>query len=583
MTTEASQQSRQRRRIRLTGLRTRLLAGFAAVALLTTVAIAGVSYALTRRAMVEQAQQSAERTFKSDMAQEAGEVASVVASTAPQHQQQALQNIATRLAGGPQKAVLIINPTTGFENSLPTIVQQDVPVDLRESVRTGMVMQRTHINGTPYVVLGTQITSHGPQVYEFYSLSSDEQDLDRLAQSYVYAAAVALLAASLLALLAAQGVLRPIRRLGLAARRLGEGHLDTRAEVRGSDEIADVARTFNDTAAALEQGVRELRAMEAASRRFVADVSHELRTPLTAMTAVTDMLEDATDVGDESAPATRLVVTETRRLARLVEDLIEVSRFDAGTAALRLEDVDFVQLVEASLAARGWRDKVTRHVPERLMTRVDPRRIDVIVANLVGNALKHGGEPVSLRLSAQGDDLLLTVRDRGPGIPADALPHVFERFYKADRARGRSEGSGLGLSIASENARMHGGRLEARNETGGGASFSLLLPGVRQPEESAAGEASDGETVDAHPLDDDLTMGRYQDSAAVPEDDDEASDQATAVIDVADGIAAEPAEDSRPTIAIAWPGTDTASTPRTPAQRSPEDVRSMPEEGASNA
>jgi two-component system sensor histidine kinase MtrB len=278
------------------------------------------------------------------------------------------------------------------------------------------------------------------------------------------------------AFLATRNVLVPIRRLGYAARMLGQGDLDVRLEIKGTDEIADVSRTFNETAEALARSMDELRAMDAASRRFVADVSHELRTPLTAMTAVTEVLEDVEDADPTTISAAHLIANETKRLARLVEDLMEISRFDAGTAAMRVEDVNLTELIEATLAARGWTSKVMVTAQPLVPARVDTRRIDVVVANLVGNALKHGGEPVALGLFDDGRCVVVEVADSGPGIPAEALPHIFDRFYKADKARGRSEGSGLGLSIAFENARMHGGELSARNRPEGGAVFTLRFP-----------------------------------------------------------------------------------------------------------
>ncbi|MGH3417321.1 MAG: sensor histidine kinase, partial [Actinocrinis sp.] len=273
-----------------------------------------------------------------------------------------------------------------------------------------------------------------------------------------------------------RNVLVPIRRLGHAARMLGQGDLDVRLEVKGTDEIADVSRTFNETAEALARSIAELRAMDAASRRFVADVSHELRTPLTAMTAVTEVLEDVEDADPTTISAAHLIANETKRLARLVEDLMEISRFDAGTASVRIEDINLPELVEATLAARGWTAKVTVSGPAQLAVRIDTRRMDVVVANLVGNALKHGGEPVDLGIFDHGAFVLIQVADSGPGIPAEALPHIFDRFYKADKARGRSEGSGLGLSIAFENARMHGGALSAGNRPQGGAVFTFRFP-----------------------------------------------------------------------------------------------------------
>jgi two-component system, OmpR family, sensor histidine kinase MtrB len=209
-------------------------------------------------------------------------------------------------------------------------------------------------------------------------------------------------------------------------------------------------------------------------------VSHELRTPLTAMTAVTDILYEHPGLAGDAATAARLVHQEVLHLNRLVEDLIEISRFDAGTAQLVTEDTDVAAAVDRCLRARGWTD-VSADVPAGLAVRLDRRRFDIILANLVGNALRHGALPVTVTAGLQPDGhggarLAVAVRDHGDGLPQGAIPHLFDRFYKADTARARSEGSGLGLAIAWENARLHGGRIDAGNHPGGGAIFTVSLP-----------------------------------------------------------------------------------------------------------
>ncbi|HEV7707384.1 MAG TPA: HAMP domain-containing sensor histidine kinase, partial [Asanoa sp.] len=243
-----------------------------------------------------------------------------------------------------------------------------------------------------------------------------------------------------------------------------------------------VAQIFNQTAERLERQVGELRRMEADARRFVADVSHELRTPLAAMTAVTDVLdEEAEKLPGDAGKAARLVSQETQNLAQLVEDLIEISRFDAGTAALSVDDLDMAAAVRATLRSRGWTDRVVANLPDGVSARLDPRRLDVVVANMVGNALRHGAPPVTIDLRADRGWVVVTVADQGPGLAPDVLAHVFDRFYKADSARSRSDGAGLGLAIALENARLHGGNLVAGNRAPHGATFTLRLPqdGVR--------------------------------------------------------------------------------------------------------
>ena len=195
------------------------------------------------------------------------------------------------------------------------------------------------------------------------------------------------------------------------------------------------------------------------------------------MTAVPDVLDDeAQRLPGDAGQAARLVSGETHKLTRLVDDLIEVSRFDAGTATLVLDDVDVAEAIRATLRARGWSDRVLTDLPVGDVVRLDPRRLDVIVANLVSNALRHGAPPVSVRARVRQDQVDIEVGDSGPGLAPDVLPHVFDRFYKADTARARSEGSGLGLAIARENARLHGGGLSAANRPEGGVVFTVHLP-----------------------------------------------------------------------------------------------------------
>jgi two-component system sensor histidine kinase MtrB len=195
---------------------------------------------------------------------------------------------------------------------------------------------------------------------------------------------------------------------------------------------------------------------------------------------VTDVLSAHTGhMTTEAARATDLVVREIGHLDRLVSDLIEISRFDAGTAVLDAEQVDVRAAITSSLEIRGWRENVDIDTPPGLAAHVDLRRFDVIVANLVGNAVKYGQPPLVVTAWRDRGDLVLEVSDHGPGIANEALPHLFERFYKADAARSRSDGSGLGLAIALENARLHGGDLQARNRPAGGATFRLTLPDPR--------------------------------------------------------------------------------------------------------
>ncbi|MEU6206354.1 HAMP domain-containing sensor histidine kinase [Micromonospora musae] len=466
---------------RPTGLRLRLLLAFASLGLTTTAVVAGVSYVQARNVILQQAQDSAVIRLKEQVAQ-----VTPIGSLPPT--QGDLRKIAADLSDGDESALVTYHGSSAGDEQLSAALTPQ----LRAAVGSGRVVwQRRATDGHPYLVIGTQLmrTSDegdrypsGLEVYRLHSLDAEQRSVDRLADLAWLTGGLSLVLAVLLALIAAQGVLRPVRELGRAARRLGDGDLSTRLAVRGTDELAGVARTFNHTAERLQRQVDELRRLEADARRFVADVSHELRTPLTAMTAVTDVLdEEAPRLPGDAGRAARLVSQETQNLTRLVNDLIEVTRFDSGTAALALDEVDVAEAVRATLRARGWTDQVSTDLPSGTLARLDPRRLDVIVANLVGNALRHGAPPVSVWLRADPDWTVLTVADRGPGLDPQVLPHVFDRFYKADSARSRSEGSGLGLAIAWENARLHRagaarGSLAAGNDPAGGAVFTLRLP-----------------------------------------------------------------------------------------------------------
>ena len=203
-----------------------------------------------------------------------------------------------------------------------------------------------------------------------------------------------------LAFAASRRVLGPVRRLAEAAQKMSGGDLSVRVEPAGRDELAQLVTTFNTMASALQDKVGELEQMEARARRFAGDVSHELRTPLTAMTAVADILGDGTATSVDATAAARLVSREIRHLNRLVGDLIEISRFDAGSAQLTADDTDVAAAVAECLRTRNWAG-VCQHVPAGLAVRLDRRRFDVIVANLVGNALRHGEPPVTARASIQ--------------------------------------------------------------------------------------------------------------------------------------------------------------------------------------
>jgi two-component system, OmpR family, sensor histidine kinase MtrB len=349
------------------------------------------------------------------------------------------------------------------------------------TVATALITAGTAIIGM-IVVLGSRPQRASELAKTMFTYLPAPSLSDRGLLWLLVTAVVGLLAISVGAgLLAARRVLQPVRTLAAAAERVAGGDLGVRLQPNGNDELAQLVTTFNGMTANLARTVEELRRLEAQSRRFAADVSHELQTPLAAMTAVTDVLSAETaGMSPDAARAARLVIAETDHLRLLVNDLIEMSRFDARTAVLDVDVVDLPTVIDACLALRGWTDAVQTEVPPGTSAVLDRRRFDIALANIVGNALRYGAPPVvvvaGMPPEGPGTWLEVTVTDCGPGLPADALPHVFERFYKADAARTRSEGSGLGLAIALEDVRLHGGTLQAANRQEGGAVFTIRLP-----------------------------------------------------------------------------------------------------------
>ncbi|MEV7415377.1 HAMP domain-containing sensor histidine kinase [Streptomyces sp. NPDC089919] len=464
------------------GLRARLVVVFLLVAALSALTAAALTYRQARAGILERAQDDAVHDLR-------GQVDSLAPDLPAAPGEADLRALALQLdrAGGSRDwrtaAAYRTGPPVPAADRAPVL-----PGALRTqatAARTALV-QRFHTDGIPWLAVALPVDAQdaGPSglvVYASFSLAPQERDVSALVAAARAGVLPVVVLSVIPALFAARRVLRPVRQLRSAAEQMADGALETRIEVRGEGELADLGRTFNTMAATLQEDAAALRAMEAKARRFASDVSHELRTPLAAMAAVTGVLAEDSAAGElapETAEALELVVDETHKLVRLVEDLMEISRFDAGAAVLAPDDVDLGRLVHKTLELRHWSERVTVDVPGGLRARLDPRRIDVVLANLVGNALRHGGPdvPVAVRARTAGGTLVLTVADGGPGIPEAVLPHVFDRFVKGDPARTRSEGSGLGLAIAAENARLHGGTLTAANGPEGGAVFTLTVP-----------------------------------------------------------------------------------------------------------
>jgi two-component system sensor histidine kinase MtrB len=361
----------------------------------------------------------------------------------------------------------------------------DVPEDLRRQVKESpsggtveVFVATTAVGSQRYVVVAGAVPRSTAQLYFFFSLAEVLESLSEFRTSLLLGWVVVALAAALVGQLVARRTLRPVRTASDAARSLAEGLLDTRLPVRTSDEFGAWASYFNQMADALADKIAALSEAHARERRFTADVAHELRTPLGALVTTSSVLEaELEDLPAHQRRPTELVIEGIRRLRRLIEDLLELSELDAGQRTVHLEELSLDEAAAAVLRGGGWQDDVTLEArPTPVLA--DRHRLERVISNLISNAVIHGGSGVTMQVGSDADGAFVAVSDRGPGIPAENLDQLFDRFYKV-RSGPAGPGSGLGLAIAAENARLLGGEISVQSEPGEGSRFLFRLP--RQP------------------------------------------------------------------------------------------------------
>ncbi len=399
---------------------------------------------------------------------------------------------------------VIAGRTAGGVRSTPAVDPDSVPALLRRSVEegaNGLAWTFTRISyapgsrdgavpggSQPGVAVGSTVVlpSDGGSyaLYYLFPMGEEEQTLQLLRRVLLGAGVLLLVLVAGVALLVTRQVITPVRLARRVAERIASGRLEERMHVKGEDDIARLAMSFNQMAEAMQSQIRKLVELSRVQRTFVSDVSHELRTPLTTVRMAGDVLHDARASFDPvTARSAELLQNELDRFENLLADLLEISRFDAGAAVLELDDTnlgDVVHRVVAATAPMAQARGVELRILDEgvFMAEADVRRVERIVRNLVTNAIDHadaGG--VEVRLAADGQATALTVRDHGVGLQPGQSAMVFNRFWRADPARARTTGgTGLGLAIALEDARLHGGWLQAWGSPGGGAQFRLTLP-----------------------------------------------------------------------------------------------------------
>lgn len=340
----------------------------------------------------------------------------------------------------------------------------------------------------PGVVVGAtvEVPVEGTfELYYLYSFEPEQQTLDFMQRALFSGAVVLVVLLGVIAWMVTRQAVDPVRRAARVAERLADGLLDERLIVRGHDEMATLARSFNEMADSLQEQITRMEELSMLQRRFVSDVSHELRTPLTTVRMASEVLHASRDDFDPAAKrSAELMQTQLDRFEELLADLLEISRFDAGAAVLDAERRDLRDVVDRAVdnaqtlaASKGvW--LAVDLGDEPASADIDPRRVERIVRNLLNNAIEHAEQgPVEVRVAAEARCVAVVVRDYGVGMTVQEADHVFDRFWRADPARARTTGgTGLGLSISLEDARLHGGWLDVWGRPSQGAAFRLTLP-----------------------------------------------------------------------------------------------------------
>ncbi|MFC8565415.1 MtrAB system histidine kinase MtrB [Streptomyces sp. NPDC057245] len=371
-----------------------------------------------------------------------------------------------------------------------------VPEDLRERVEGGTAAAQSYTRivyssdqaSQPGLVIGKQVNDPNSEPYQLYylfPLTQEEKSLSLVRGTLATAGLFVVVLLGAIAWLVVRQVVTPVRMAASIAERLSAGRLQERMKVTGEDDIARLGEAFNKMAQNLQLKISQLEDLSRMQRRFVSDVSHELRTPLTTVRMAADVIHDArVDFDPVTARSAELLADQLDRFETLLADLLEISRFDAGAAALEAEPIDLREVVRRvvggaePLAERKGTQVRVLGDQQPVVAEADARRVERVLRNLVVNAVEHGeGRDVVVKLAAAGGAVAVAVRDYGVGLKPGEATRVFSRFWRADPARARTTGgTGLGLSIALEDARLHGGWLQAWGEPGGGSQFRLTLP-----------------------------------------------------------------------------------------------------------
>ena len=377
------------------------------------------------------------------------------------------------------------------------LLSSTIPQDLRTEITKGDELAHrfaplTYRAGVTidalYVGQRVSIPESGNyEMYLVFTLANQGATLELVQNSLFLTGVVLILLIALITYLVVRQVVRPVREAARVASLFTNGDFAQRLRVESKDEIATLGTAFNEMAASIEAQISRLENLSKVQQRFVSDVSHELRTPLTTLRMASDVIYAQRNEFDPViARSAELLIAQIDRFEKLLQELLEVSRFDAEVAVLEPTDFELTALVRRCVAdlgvnLEGADSQISFTSPEYpIHIRADFRRVERIMRNLISNALDHAdGKPIEIKCVETGTDVAISVRDHGEGMEEASLTRVFDRFWRADPSRARTRGgTGLGLSIALEDARLHNGELDAWGAVGDGANFVLTLPRI---------------------------------------------------------------------------------------------------------
>jgi two-component system sensor histidine kinase MtrB len=453
------------------GLRARVTLAFAGGALLLSMALSGVIYGLVRNYLVDQTRTAALRE------------AFVNAGVARDGLRGSTGNIPRILAslqdpvGSPS---LVFYDDNWFSSKPLEISRESLPAAFRQAVNSGRPSRQAYrLEGTTRLAVGLPIPASQASYFELFSLDQLNRTLQFLGASLLGVGLATTVAGAAVGRWASARVLRPVSEVAAAAGAVAGGRLETRLPDIDDPDLAVLTSSFNSMADALQARIER-------DARFASDVSHELRSPLTTLaTTVQVLAARRDDLPERSQAALDLLTADVERFQRLVEDLLEISRYDAGVADLHLEDVRLTELVTRAVASAGGPsvELGPGAVADGLAVQADKRRMEQVIKNLVENAARYGGGATRVIVDAGHYVARVAVDDEGPGVAAEEREAIFERFFRGSAAgqrRGGGQGSGLGLSLVTEHVRLHGGRVWVEdNPIGKGARFIVEIPLAR--------------------------------------------------------------------------------------------------------